>query len=172
VCFLIFCLSWSTEILFGAESAFSDQKVEEHFFRRLKHSSICFVGVLATKWVINTPRVMSVASNLADGRRVQNSFKILAQIKSDNGAYDWNRMNYVYLLQIFNGTGGGIVLTIYYAFTRGIFTAESSSVRITFNWLIAYVGIYMIKNNLTGVLDPYLEMMNVEPNTLKLIQMY
>jgi len=115
---------------------------------------------------------MSVASNLADGRRVQNSFKILAQIKSKNGAYDWNRINYVYLLEIFNGTGGGIVLTIYYAFTRGIFTAESSSVRITFNWLIAYIGIYMIKNNLTRVLDPYLEMMNVEPNTLKLVQMY
>jgi len=115
---------------------------------------------------------MSVASNLADARRPRVFFNILAQIKSKNGAYDWNRVNYVYLLTIFNGTGGGLVLTIYYAFTRGIFTAESSSVRITLNWLIAYSGIYMIKNNLTGILDPYLEQMNVEPNTLKLIQMY
>ena len=103
VCFMVFLLGWSSELLLGVDTAFSDEKVEEHFFRRQRHGSICFVGVLATQWVINTPRVMSVASNLADARRPRVFFNILAQIKSKNGAYDWNRVNYVYLLTIFNG---------------------------------------------------------------------
>ena len=103
VCFLVFMLGWYTEILLGADSAFSEQKVEEHFFRRLRHASICFIGVLSTKWILSNKKVMSVASNLADARRTKNFFLILEKIKLKNGDYDWKKINYIYLLQVFNG---------------------------------------------------------------------
>jgi len=123
------------------------------FIKKLKISVYCFLGVLITKWMINDSKLMTVASNVADGRRHRFFVLTMDKLKNANGVFDWQKVNYVYVLQVLNGTGGGLLISLYYLVSKGKFTCESSMVRVTMNWFISFVGIFMIRNGYNNIID-------------------
>ena len=78
----------------------------------------------------------------------------------------------IYLFQILNGTGGGILVTIYYLIAKGKLAVESSMVRISMNWVCTYVGTYLLKNDMHEILDGKLEEYKFPKGSLKFILMY
>jgi hypothetical protein len=69
VCIGVFLLSWFSDWVQGAKDASSDDRILENFLARLRISTMCFVGVLATKWMLKDSRIMGILSNIADSRR-------------------------------------------------------------------------------------------------------